>query len=385
MSLNGTQRNSGKDPWRSNPGEGPPDLAHLFKKFIGKLNRPSTQKQPTKPLHWSRLTALVVLVLIAIWAVSGIFLVSPAEQSVILRFGKYVRTLGPGPHWIPPIFERHYTVNIQRVDSFPYESEMLTQDGNIVSVKIQVQYRIANLEDYLFHVVDPINTLHQAASSALRQVVGQMNLDPILTTGREVLAQKVTSLIQQTLSDYRSGIEVREVTLQSSKPPEAVTAAFDDVIKATEDEKRYINQAEAYAKKRVLTAQGQVSRILQEADAYRYSVAAHASGSTTRYLALLKPYQQSPAITRQRLYLETMTEVLKNTHNIIENSSNNMLYLPFDQLLQRPLSTVKSEPALPASQQQSDNTIASEADDTSVSNERPSYPIASYPIDGGNR
>jgi membrane protease subunit HflK len=177
MSPNGTQRNAGKDPWRNSPEEGPPDLAHLFKKFFSKFNQRPHSTHEGQPLHWGQFVGLGALIILIIWAAAGIFLVSPAEQSVILRFGKYVRTLGPGPHWIPAIFERHYTVNIQRVDSFPYESEMLTQDGNIVSVKIQVQYRIADLKDYLFSVVTPVTTLHQAASSALRQTVGQMNLD----------------------------------------------------------------------------------------------------------------------------------------------------------------------------------------------------------------
>jgi modulator of FtsH protease HflK len=370
--MNGTQRNAGKDPWRSSREQGPPDLTHLFKKIFGQFNKSASQPNP----HAGRYIGLAVLVIIAIWALSGIFLVSAAEQSVVLRFGKYVRTLGPGPHWIPSLFERHYTVNIQRVDSFPYESEMLTQDGNILSVKIQVQYRIADLKNYLFNVVAPITTLHQAASSALRQVVGQMNLDPILTTGREELAQRVMDLLQQTLLSYHSGIEIREVTLQSAKPPEAVTVAFDDVIKATEDEKRYINQAEAYAKRRVLIAQGEVARITQEADAYRYSVVAQAGGETARYLALLKPYQQAPRVTRERLYLETVSEVLKNTQNILINGGvngggNNVLYLPVDQWL-RLNQTAKPATESPSASSPSPTNPANPEDTGSV--ERPSYP-----------
>jgi modulator of FtsH protease HflK len=390
MKPNGTQRNSGKDPWRSNPEEGPPDLAHLFKKIFGKFNQRPGSGDSNRPLNPAPFAGLAVLVVVLIWAVAGIFVVSPAEQSVVLRFGKYVRTLGPGPHWIPALFERHYTVNIQRVDSFPYEAEMLTQDGNIVSVKIQVQYRIGDLKNYLFNVVTPVVTLHQAASSSLRQIVGQMNLDPILTTGREELAQKVMGLLQKTLASYHSGIEVREVTLQSSKPPEAVTAAFDDVIKATEDQKRYINQAEAYAKRRVLTAQGDVSRIAQEADAYRYSVTAQATGEATRYLALLRPYQQAPVVTRERLYLETMTEVLKNTQNILADSgSGNVLYLPLQQLLQKNLNKTPSSSApapggIPGEEKSSASSTSADALETDADNasvgKRPSYPT-----DGGGR
>jgi modulator of FtsH protease HflK len=386
MKPNGTKRNSGKDPWRSNPEEGPPDLAHLFKKIFGKFNRTPGAGESGEYLNPGRFIGLALLIVVLIWAMAGIFLVSPAEQSVILRFGKYVRTVGPGPHWIPALVERHYTVNIQRVDSFPYEAEMLTQDGNIVSVKIQVQYRIADLKDYLFNVVTPVMTLHQAASSSLRQIVGQMNLDPILTTGREELAQKVMELLQKTLASYRSGIEVREVTLQSSKPPEAVTAAFDDVIKATEDEKRFTNQAEAYAKRRVLIAQGEVSRIAQEAEAYRYSVIAQATGATARYLALLRPYQQSPVVTRERLYLETVTEVLKHTNNIlVDSGAGNIMYLPLEQLLQKKGIQSAAKTSSPTTAPAVEKSPVSGADTAENQADNSAYSRPSYPVEGGGR
>lgn len=380
MAPNGTQR---KDPWRSGHEEGPPDLAHLFKRIFGKLNQPSLSGEAAKT-QIGRFVAIGVLIAALLWAITGIFLVSPAEQAVVLHFGKYVRTVGPGPHWIPSLFDRRYTVNIQRVDSFPYESEMLTQDGNIVHVKIQVQYRIADLKNYLFNVVTPVETLHQAASSSLRQVVGQMNLDPILTTGREELAQRVTDLLQKTLSSYQSGIEVREVTLQSSKPPEAVTTAFDDVIKATEDQKRYINQAEAYAKKRVLTAQGEVSRITQEADAYRYAVVAQATGATAQYLALLGPYQAAPNVTRERLYLDTVTDVLKNTKNIlVDGAGNQVLYLPLEQILRQGSAVKMTEPV--SALAPSNSSAALPAPDENSSSESNYNTRPSYPLEGVNR
>ncbi len=378
MALNGSKRTSGPDPWRSGPDEGPPDLLKLIKKFLNKFQ--SKTGQATKPqllVDTGRIVGIVVAALVALWFLSGIFLVSPAEQSVVLRFGKYIRTLGPGPHWIPTLFEKRFTANIQRIDSFPYESEMLTQDGNIVSVKVQVQYRIINLKDYLFNVVNPLITLHQAVSSSVRQIVGQMDLDPMLTTGREELSERVTGLLNNTLQNYHSGLEVREVTLQSVKPPEAVTTAFDDVIKAREDEKRYINQAQAYAKKRVLTAEGQIARIEQEASAYRYSVVAQASGSIARYLALLKPYQLAPGITRERLYLDSITDILSNTNNIVvDNTGSNVLYLPIDKMM-NPTKSVLA-PAITAVESQNqvldNNPVA-----VNSPTERPSYPV-----DGGN-
>lgn len=373
------QRNTGQDPWRSGQQEGLPDLLYLLKKFFGKLTGKPVQKSEYPSLAPGKMIGLGVVILLALWALSGIFLVRPAEQSVVLRFGKYAGTVGPGLHWVPAIVEQHYTANIQRVESFPYEAEMLTQDGNIVSVKIQVQYRISDLKDYFFHVVNPIVTLHQAASSALRQVVGRMNLDPILTTGREALAEQVGDFLRQTLAGYHSGIEIREVTLQSSRPPEAVTAAFDDVIKATEDEKRYINQAEAYAKKRVLIAQGGAARIAQEADAYRYSVVAEATGATARYMALLRPYQEAPNITRERLYLETVSTVLKNTNNIlVEGSGNNVLYLPLEQWLARQTAQAPSQEKTAAATTSAPSSsevekISGSSDQNNMA-ERPSYP-----------
>ncbi len=384
MALNGSRRTSGPDPWRSGPDEGPPDLIRLIKNFLNKFKNKSNQSgTPQIFKDTSRIVGIVVVILLALWALSGVFLVSPAEQSVILRFGKYIRTLGPGPHWIPTLFERRFTANIQRIDSFPYESEMLTQDGNIVSVKVQVQYRIVHLKDYLFNVVSPLTTLHQAVSSSVRQIVGQMDLDPMLTTGREELSERVTVLLNDTLQNYHSGLEVREVTLQSVKPPEAVTMAFDDVIKAREDEKRYINQAQAYAKKRVLTAEGQIARIEQEASAYRYSVVAQATGATARYLALLKPYQSAPGITRERLYLDSLSQILSNTKNIVvDSSSSNVLYLPVDQFLGQPKSATPS-PAAPTTNTNnvaggSENLGNTSLDMNSLENttqtERPSYP-----------
>jgi len=371
MASNGSRKDSGQDPWGGGSHDGPPDLTQIIKKFFGKWGQPSDDSP-----GWGRLIGLGVLVLLVFWALSGIFLVSPAEESVVLRFGKYVSTAGPGPHWIPPLIEKHYTQDVQRVDSFPYQSEMLTKDGNIVSVKIEVQYRIADLKNYLFKVVEPVNTLHQAAASALRQVVGQMELDPILTTGREELAEKVMVLLQETMKSYQSGIEVREVALQSSKPPEQVTAAFDDVIKATEDEKRYINQADAYAKKRVLIAQGEVSRIEQQAKAYRYSVVARANGATARYLALLKPYEQAPRVTRERLYLDTMDQVLQNSHVLIDGGGNNVLYLPLEQLLAKSVKTThqtaqKSIESMPTDMSSVEDIQAN----TDTGFQRPSYPL----------
>lgn len=283
-------------------------------------------------------TFLIVFILFIIWAVSGIFVVSPAEKSAILRFGRYVTTVGPGPHWIPRFIDSQFTVDTQQVRNFSYQAEMLTRDENIVSVALAVQYRIADPNNYLFSVVDPIKTIQQATSSALRQIVGTMSLDSVLTTGRGQLREEIEKQLVETLEAYKTGLLVTDVRLQPAKPPEAVTDAFDDAIKAREDEQRYINQARAYARTVTSIAIGQIARLQQSADAYQKEVVLQAEGATSRYLALLGPYQQSKAVTRDRLYLDTISNVLANTTNVfVDSSGNNVLYLPLDQLLKKGL------------------------------------------------
>ena len=277
------------------------------------------------------------IVLLIIWALSGIFIVSPPERSVIVRFGKYVRTLGPGPHWIPRFFERNYTLNVQRVSNFSYSAEMLTKDENIVSVALAVQYRIDDARNFLFNVVSPIESLKQATASALRQVVGRTTLDDILTTGRQKAREDIATQINTTIAMYQPGLLVTEVTLQPAKPPEQVTAAFDDAIKAREDEQRYINKARAYANQKILQAKGQASRIEQEANGYRQQVVLHSQADTAVFLQLLPQYKLAPKVTRERLYLETMESVLKRTSKVLVDvkGGNNLIYLPLDKIFQR--------------------------------------------------
>lgn len=320
-------------PWNRRQDDGPPDLInHIKNFFLGKTASGSSKKSD----HFGLFLGLGALVLVLVWVLSGIFLVSPAEQAVVTRFGKYVKTVNPGPHWIPSLIESEKTLNVQQVSNFSYTSEMLTEDGSIVSVSLAVQYRIADPKDFLFNVLNPVNTLQQATYSALRQVVGQMPLDEILTKGRQFLRDSVEKQLKQTLSAYQTGLEVTDVTLQPAQAPDAVTHAFDDAIKALEDEKRYISQAEAYARRVELINQGRIARLKKAAVAYQRSVVLKAQGETARYLALLKPYEEAPNVTRERMYLDTLSNVLSRTTNIVVDSSgNNVLYLPLDQILKR--------------------------------------------------
>ena len=323
-------------PWGQRQDKGPPDLFDLIQRFFqGRSSGGSGSANSEQP---GKYLSLLALGLVVLWALMGIFVVSPAEQAVVTRFGQYETTVGPGPHWIPRMVESEQTLNVQQVSNFTPQpaEEMLTKDENIVSISLAVQYRIVDPQQYLFNVVDPVATLEQVTSSALRQAAGQMTLDSILTTGRSQLRDAIAQQLKHTLGAYQTGLQITDVTLQPAKPPEAVTHAFDDAIKAREDEQRYINRAQAYARRVVSIVKGHVARLQKSAMAYQQSVVLNATGETARYLALLKPYELAPAVTGDRLYLDALSHVLSKTTNIvIDSSGTNVLYLPLEQILKR--------------------------------------------------
>lgn len=314
------------NPWQRKP-DGPPDLMKLLQNFFGKKG--GNGNEIATIWIWA-IVGLVVL----IWLLSGIYIVNQAQQAVVLKFGKYIETVGPGPHWLPSLVESEQKVDIQQIRNFKYQSEMLTKDENIVNVSLAVQFRIDNARDFLFNVVDPGASLQQATASALRQVVGQMTLDSILTSGRSELRDKVAAQIKDTVLAYNMGLQITDVRLLPAKPPEAVTEAFDDAIKAREDEQSSINKGEAYARKVVSEVKGNIAKLEQSAEAYKQEVVLQAQGNVARYEAMLKPYLAAPEVTRERLYLDTVQNVLSHTNNVIVDSgSHNILYLPLDQLI----------------------------------------------------
>lgn len=332
--------NNGGDqgPWGKRPNDGPPDLIELIKKFFAQSKKTAATGSGGGSAKYpvGMIVIGVVFLLVVIWALMGIYVVKPAEQAVVLRFGRYIETVGAGPHWVPPLIERRYVVNTQEVFNFPFSSQMLTRDENIVSVSVAVQYRIFDPKRYLFDVVYPVKALRQATSSALRQIVGQMTLNSVLTTGRAELRERVARQLNRILKKYNTGLEITDLTLQPAKPPEEVTAAFDDAVKAREDEQRYINQGQAYARRVTEIAQGQVARLLQSAKAYNQEVVLKARGETARFLAMLNAYKQAPEVTKERLYIDGVQSVLSNTRNVMVDSSHgNLLYLPLQQLLSK--------------------------------------------------
>ncbi len=350
----GKAPNKDHDIWSKprKPTNAPPDLDALLrqlKKKIGEAfadkNRaggkvPSGSDKSGKTAFngkpWS-LAALVAIVVILVWGLAGIFIVDPAEQAVILRFGKYQETVGAGPHWIPPFIENTIVMNVDKVSDYSYSAKMLTKDENIVSVSVAIQYRIGNLKDYLFNAADPQESLQQATASALRQVVGHSTLNEIIAEGREVWGHNVEVLLNRLLENYKVGIVITSVAPQPARAPEEVQDAFDDAINAQEDEKRFKEQAYAYSASVVPIAEGKARRIMAAALADEKRAIFKAQGDTAAFSDLLAEYIHAPNIMKERLYLDMMENVLAKTSKVLvdDKNSKNMMYLPLEALVKK--------------------------------------------------
>lgn len=329
MSWNG---NDNKDPWGKN--EGPPDIDKAIKQFKAKFNS-LLGRSGGGGFTTKNFTFFLVIIFI-LWFILGIYQVEQAERSVILRLGKYLETKGPGLRWNPPIIDSRTVVDVVRVRPHRHDALMLTKDENIVDVTVSVQYQISNPENYVLEIRDPDNSLAQATESALRHVVGSSIMDDALTTGREEIAQMVKQRLQIYLDRYDTGLQVVIVNIEDSSPPDQVQEAFDDVIKAREDEVRVRNVAETYANGLVPEARGQAQRMIQDAQAYREQVIAEAEGDAARFNLLLGEYKKAPEVTRSRLYLEAVQNVMANSTKVMIDveGGNNILYLPLDKIAQ---------------------------------------------------
>lgn len=337
MPWNQPGNNNDKDPWGNRKKQdGPPDLDELVKKiggfFGGGKGGGSKSSGGGKNIF---ITGLVVLSLV--WAVSGIYTVDEAEQGVILHFGQYDRTVGAGLGWVPRGIEKIIKVNTDEIQNAPISGVMLTKDINIVEVDVGIQYQIASPEDYLFKLGNVEQTLNQASESALRQVVGAINVDAILTTDKERIQDDLKVEIDEVLAQYKSGLSVRTVTLKRVRPPREVNEAFEEVNRAAQDAKREIQNAEAYQNEKLPLAKAEAEKMKQQADAYQATILAKANGEVARFKQLLPQYTAAPEVTRTRLYLETVEQVMSSTSKVMidTNSSNNMIYLPLDQIMKR--------------------------------------------------
>ncbi|AOS96643.1 Modulator of FtsH protease HflK [Microbulbifer aggregans] len=331
-----------KDPWGGGGGnrnDGPPDLDELLRKLQQKLNGlfggGSSSSAPESGGKFPWVPALIVVaVLYGLW---GFYQVDANESAVVLRLGKYHSTEGAGLHWNPPIVDHVEKVNVTEVRTERTTGQMLTEDANIVEVVLTVQWHIDDAESYVLRVRDPLKSLQEATDSALRHVVGSASLNGVISQSRTQVSADTQERLQEYLDLYQTGIRIDVVNLTDAKAPREVQDAFDDVTKAREDEVRFRNEAQAYANQVIPVARGRAQRILEEAEAYKTQVVELARGETVRFEKLLQEYQQAPAVTRERLYLDTVQEVMSNTSKVMVDveGGSNMMYLPLDKLAER--------------------------------------------------
>ena len=330
-----------KDPWGGGGGnrnDGPPDLDELIRKLQQKLNglfgggsgAPSDGGSGRFP--WS-LAFIVAAVLYGLW---GFYQVDANESAVVLRLGKYHSTESAGLHWNPPLIDHVTKVNVTEVRTERTTGQMLTEDANIVEVVLTVQWHIDDAESYVLRVRDPLKSLQEATDSALRHVVGSASLEGVISQNRTQVSAETQERLQEYLNLYQTGINIDVVNLTDAKAPREVQDAFDDVVRAREDEVRLQNEAQAYSNQVIPVARGRAQRILEEAAAYKTRVVELARGETVRFEKLLAEYRLAPEVTRERLYLDTVQEVMSNTSKVMVDveGGNNMMYLPLDKLAQ---------------------------------------------------
>ena len=333
-----------KDPWGNKNDQGPPDLDEAFKKLQNNLSQMFGGKSggsggsgggSSLKMNSGMIGGLIILAIVG-WALSGVYTLDEKERGVVLRLGKVNdEILLPGLHWNPPIVDQVMFESVTDVKSIQHNSEMLTEDENIVKVNMQVQYVVSDVKEYLLRVSNPVQSLYQSTESALRHEVGSALMNDVLTSGRAELGIKVKERIQIYMNRYTTGIEVTQVVIDETAPPDAVRAAFDDVIKAREDEVREKNEATAYANQVVPEARGEAQRLVEQALGYQQRVVARARGEAARFNALYAEYELAPEVTRERLYLDTMEAVMSNSTKVMVDveGGNNLLYLPLDKLI----------------------------------------------------
>ncbi|MBK4734465.1 FtsH protease activity modulator HflK [Noviherbaspirillum pedocola] len=341
------------------PSDGPPDLDQLWRDFNQRVNRFFGRRSSggggssgggfRPDMRGMKIGAgIIVIIVLLLWLLSGFFIVQEGQTGVVMTFGRYSHMANAGFnwHWPAPI-QKHEIVNVSSVrtvevgyrssvrNKVPREALMLTEDENIIDIQFAVQYKLKDASDWVFNNRDKQDTIKQVAESAIREVVGRSQMDFVLYEGREKVAQEVAQLMQQILDRYSSGAQITNVTMQGVQPPEQVQAAFDDAVKAGQDRERLKNEGQAYANDVVPRARGTASRLLQEADGYRAKVIANAEGETARFKQILTQYQKAPAVTRDRMYIDTMQQIFSSTTKLMVDArtNNSLLYLPLDKLI----------------------------------------------------
>ena len=360
-------RGRGGSPWGSPPGgengsgrrgPTPPDIEEIIKNLQDKINRffPGGSSKGGKPIIFG------LIILLIVWALSGLYRVLPDEQGVVLRFGKFVSTTQPGLNYhIPFPVESVLTPKVTKVNRIdigfrserdsgftstavadvPEESLMLTGDENIVNIDFSVFWVIKDAGNFLFKIQDPQGTVKAAAETAMREVIARSNIQPILTEGRSKIEIDTRDIIQEILDEYNSGIEITQVQTQKADPPDQVIDAFRDVQAARADMERSKNEAEAYANDVIPRARGEAEKILQAAEAYKKEVVAKAEGEASRFLSIFNEYKKAKEVTQERMYLETMEKVLADIDKVIidRKAGGVVPYLPLPELSKKGTST----------------------------------------------
>ena len=365
------------DPqWGKKKGaDGPPDLDDVLRNVNKKIsdifgkkggdggNGGSRGKDPKQ--HSTGGIVLLIGILLVGWLASGFYIVNEGHRGVVLRFGQYVDTTPAGLRWhMPYPVEQVELVNVSQVRTVEIgyrnnvrskvlkEALMITDDENIVDIQFAVQYILNNPENYLFNNRSPDDAVLQAAETAIREIIGKSEMDYVLYEGREDVAAEATQLMQRILDRYEIGIAISRVTMQNAQPPEQVQAAFDDAVKAGQDRERQKNEGEAYANDVIPRAIGNAARLIEQAAGHKERVIARAEGDASRFEQILVEYSKAPDVTRERLYLDMMQEVLSNASKIMidQEGGNNLLYLPLDKLVEMSGSSTSSN--VPNTQQQ---------------------------------
>lgn len=352
---------------------GPPDLDEMFRNFKNTMLRsfggnPGPQTSGFNPL-W-----IIGGVVVALWLASGFYIVDARESAIVMRFGAVVGEAGPGPRWhLPYPIERVEIVNLSQVRNIdvgtqPAEALMLTGDENIVDMRFSVQYHITDPMAFVFNnrseSPDATDIVQQVAETSMRGIVGNNNIDSVLNEGRDKIAADAKASMQRLLDRYKAGITIDRVNLRNIQPPEQVQAAFDDVVKAGQDRERLKSEGEAYSNDILPKAGGTAIRLKEESQAYTASVVSRANGDAKRFNQIVSEYQKAPQVTRDRLYLDAMQQILTSTTKIVaDNKNGQMLYLPLDKMISAnsdgaaPAASTNrtpSEPSLPAAAMASD-------------------------------
>lgn len=367
-----------QNPWDGKE-QTPPELDKVIKDFKDKFEnffnskKPSKNNQPKTALI-GKFKYIFVLV-ISVWLLSGIYIIDPAEKGVVLRFGAFQEETSAGPHWhLPYPIESLSRINVEQIrttqigyrdalnnrlsGNVSSESLMLTKDENMIDAKFAVQYKIQDVQAYLFNVANPDGTLRHVAESAIRQVVGKNTMDYILTEGRSAIADSIKDRSQELLNRYQTGLIITTVNMQDAQPPEQVQAAFSDAVKAREDKQRFINEAQTYANDILPKSRGKAARILEEAKAYKSQIISKSEGESSRFKQILTEYEKAPKVTKERLYRETIETVLANSNKVVVDSkASSMIYLPIDKLINSNRSESVTVPKIPLKQSNQQNGV----------------------------